>query len=92
MAESEYGPGLSDYRTRAPRFLPELWMKEAKLERKRQNGRREKGEKEKARGDPPGGPGAGIPPASARGAGVISTPGRSQLPRGSEAPVPERRA
>ena len=31
MAESEYGPGLSDYRTRAPRFLPELWMKEAKI-------------------------------------------------------------
>ena len=79
MAESEYGPGLSDYRTRAPRFLPELWMKEAKLERKRQNGRREKGEKEKARGDPPGGPGAGIPPASARGSGLVPGLRRSHM-------------
>lgn len=92
MAESEYGPGLSDYRTRAPRFLlPKLWMMEAKLEQKRQNGKREKGKKEKEKGDSPGGPGVEIPPASAGDAGVTSTPGRSQVPRGSEAPVPELR-
>lgn len=51
MAESEYGPGLSDCRTCALRFLlPKLWMTEMKLQRKRQNGKGKKGKKAKEKG------------------------------------------
>ena len=57
MAESEYGPGLSDCRTCALRFLlPKLWMMETKLQRKRQNGKGKKRKEGKRKGDFPGGP------------------------------------
>ena len=63
-------------------------MMETKLEQKRQNGKGKKGKKEKEQGAFPGGPVVTIPPASAGDAGLISTPGRSQVPRGSEACMP----
>ena len=67
MAESEHGPGLSDCRTCALRFLlPKLWMTEMKLQRKRQNGKGKKERRKKKRGLPR----LRLPPARAGDAGL----------------------